>query len=163
MRLEGPQNDDGRYGLRHPGGQPLQHAGQQHQPIVGRQTAADAARQQQPHAARIGAPVAVTRQQPRRGQHGHGHGRHETGRGPLRTLLPEAEMVAEVGNGHVDDGGRHDRRHGAHHDRQQQQPPVRLAVPVFQTLQGVVRRGQTKYIANKLIYESGKRHLFIRK
>jgi hypothetical protein len=41
---------------------------------------------------------------------------------------PSVKVVAHVGNGHVDDGGRHDGRHGAHHHRQQQQPAVALAV-----------------------------------
>ena len=104
--------------------------------------ARDAAAQQHEHANFVGAAVTKAREQPGRGQHGHGHGHHEARADPLHPRLAQREMLAHVGDGHVHDGGRHHRRHGAQHDRQQQQPAVPLAITRLQRLQAVGALGQ---------------------
>jgi hypothetical protein len=97
-------------------------------------------RQPTGHAAGQQPPVATAREQPGGGEHGHRHGGHEARADPLGALLAQRKVLAHVGDGHVDDGGRHDRRHRAHHHREQQQPTVALAVAQAQGRDRVVAR-----------------------
>ena len=119
------------------GGQTLGHAGKQDEPVIIGKAAPEPPQQQSPHAQLVNTPVTVAHEQPGRGQHGHGAGHHEARADPLRTALAQFKVVAHVRDGHVHDGRRHDRGHGAQHDRQKQQPAMPLAIAGLEGLQAV--------------------------
>lgn len=119
----------------------FEHARHDYERVAAGQAARDLTRQQQNIRPDVGLAQPVAMQQPRGDQQRQGRRCHERRGDPLDAVLPYLKVSAYVRHRHVDDRGRHHRRHHADHYRQQDQPPEARAVAFAQTIEGSVSCG----------------------
>ena len=136
-----PEHQIHAHGLHQPGHGPLPNPGGNQQFRRGREATGKGNQREHGHGGTEGLADTEAVQQPRRSQHGGGHGGNETGRQPVNLALADTELHHDIVQGNVDHRGTEHRGHGAEHHGKHRQPAPAVTISGPQALYGLISQG----------------------